>query len=379
MPSKSVFVFLIYILSVVALQSRDINHLGLLISDIAIAQANVDHLKKIILAQPMPYADSHLKLCYYLRQRFNLDVDGLAIDIMAHEDYELITGSHSAAIDIKKSTAVVDSSSVGWQVGNSLSAGSEASVNVGFIGHSASATLSITNTNSADQSKGTSKESEFLEEVSQTYECPPATICSVQTWTYVAQLKGKCPVIPLLDPVCEANLRYNLQQAYLPFEHQELEAGGFLSRNLSFPSVHGRLRDPMNLTNTYYTVTHRNTGYKVDRLLPAKIVDGVWQPDEGMFKIDYKNNFPCSITTPLFLDDGKPKKTEILIERPLKNKNVANGARAKKGRYDDGMRIIVLRNNIYSNRNEWKLVYSDTTDHKLDDANIMNLNETVTE
>ncbi|KAK2600003.1 hypothetical protein QQS21_005237 [Conoideocrella luteorostrata] len=309
------------------------------------ARSTIRRLTKYIKAQPPSHMDSHLQDCYYLRSSVLADPDGINIDIIAHEDREVTSGSRAATIDITKSTAKIDKLSSGWRVEGSTNFGVGSVMVLGFSGNGASMAISMDNTKYGAEEGSTSRQTEVQEDVSYKFVCPPHTTCSVQTWTYVAKLKGTCPVTPIFDPVCNDASPNFVRKGYNQYEYDILRDGGYLRRNISFPAAHGRLNDPLTL-KSHYNITLRQNGEAVYRTLPAKIANGVWWHDESQYKVDYKMAGACQVSAPLFLEGGKPKRTQVIVERPNKPKSkVARAAAESEHAYSD-IKITILEQNL---------------------------------
>ncbi|PHH90918.1 hypothetical protein CDD83_2256 [Cordyceps sp. RAO-2017] len=302
------------------------------------AQAMIDELKQEITPRgTLPYVDTKLgqkntafpKICdnkqiFFLRQRMILDNDSVTIDIFPNQNHHTINANKKDPITfrISKSTAKVDTVSSGWSIGGSATA------SVSGVFFSGSATVS------GDVNGGQAKQSEWAEENVVEEECPARHICAVQTWTFTAKISGHCPTMPVANMQClvgkkppKRDLRKERLQAALlgggqiPMEDPKYynEWDKFQGRNVSLASVHGKIDEWTKLGNDYYELF--KDGQRQYNVGGTTMVlhNGVWWPSDSV-TVKYKDNPTCEYKYPIFLADGTPYRTQVILQRPLTSK-----------------------------------------------------------
>lgn len=359
-----------------------INHLSTFIKSHTPAAIDVKAPRSEYLALPTNpefYNDG-----IFYRTPLLADPDGIHIDITTNEDCEVITGSRAATIDISESKAVADSTTAGWRMeGTQVTSselggevGAEVSVSAGFFGVSASASVSTkvshskssSTTNSQEGSGENAHQREYRQDVSKTFECPPFTICSVQTWTYNAKLEGSCPRIPIVDVQRFFGKVLGLGDTWRHFgperywaisipleQYHSLQQ--YHKNNISLPAVHGRMLYWSTWGSKLYNIALANglsiyenwteSWLRFDPpVTPHKLVDKVWWPSPKEYNITYKINRRCELVTPLFQKNGQPKRSQVVIERPVSQNRRSISKRQEAMGSEDGTKITILSNDI---------------------------------
>ncbi|PHH62388.1 hypothetical protein CDD81_7184 [Ophiocordyceps australis] len=230
------------------------------------------------------------------------------------------------------------------------------------MGIEVSTSLSSGTKTTQEKSGETEIQQEHQIEVSKSFECSSYTICSVQTWTYVAKIQGTCPRVPMVDPQCikEEALKqicalgiYNeacpppppieldfwesieyltysrrKRKRAMPDQDQDmmllyqsplykiLEKNSWLQKNISLPSINEQWPSWTRIQQEYYNITKMD-GSPAGQVLPEILSGDIWRASEDKYKIVYKSIDRCDFSTPLYLSKGKPKRTQVIIERPI--------------------------------------------------------------
>ena len=324
---------------------------GRLALDSPQAKANIKYLTDYIKNQPPPRVDTRMfpgfisAPCYYIRRPFNTTVDGIKIDILATEDLpDTITASGEATVDITTSTAKVDSSSASWRIESSRADRFQTSASVNIAGFGGSVVFEQNRGSLDENGASTGWQQEYREEVCKTYQCPPYTICSVQTWTYIAKMTGICPLVPIVDPVCfveRSGIDATAYPAYKVFRKK-----GFLHGNFSLPSIHMQPRPWKDLGYSLYKISKKN-GKRVGKVLPSLFNDGVWWPSKAKYNVEYSIQSPCSLVTPLYLADGRPKRSQVVIERSFdRNGSMLIRRLGAIETHVNSIRVTILKNDL---------------------------------
>ncbi|KAK8929126.1 hypothetical protein H634G_03350 [Metarhizium anisopliae BRIP 53293] len=287
--------------------------LGRMVEHVQKAKDEIALVKNFIDSQPDPYIDLPSKMfpswgC--LSDRVQFKVDEVTIAISAHED---ASDNGPVTMDIAESVATVDTSTAGWSMEDSTTFGIDSSVNIGFAGIGVSGGVHYSNTNSNGQSGENSKQKEYRKEVGRTRECPKNTHCSVQTWTYMATLKGNCPLIPMVDPVCwKPRVGKDWFPATFP-AYDLLRDNKLLRGNLSLPAVRGHDTTWDTIGDLYFTMTNKD-GSPTGAVLPKEFAENVWWADEEKYSINYKFTTPCTISAPITDSQGNPRRTQVNLK-----------------------------------------------------------------
>ncbi|KAG8415807.1 hypothetical protein J3459_014062 [Metarhizium acridum] len=295
------------------LASFDGLELGRMVQDVQKAKDEMALMKNFVESQPDPYIDIPPRMfpawgCLYDRVQFK--VDEVQIAISAHED---ISSVGPETMDIAESVATVDTTTAGWSIEDSTTFGFESSVNLGFGGFGASLGIQHSNTNSNGKSGESSNQKEYRKDVGRTRECPKKTHCSVQTWTYMATLKGHCPLIPMADPVC---WKLRVGKDWFPTKfpaYNILAENKLLKGNLSLPAVRKQDDAWDAIGDKYFTMTNKD-GSPTGPVLPKEFVENVWWADEAKYSINYKLTTPCTVTAPIMDSKGNPRRTQVSLK-----------------------------------------------------------------
>ncbi|PHH66666.1 hypothetical protein CDD81_6503 [Ophiocordyceps australis] len=293
--------------------------LGELVRNTPKARAVINRLKGNILSKGQPHIlygvrDADSEGCYYMYQPLRSTPEGLDIQIVVNTDRdEISTGSKAATIDTTTSTAKIDTSSTGWRLEDTTNIGADTTVSAGAFGFGASLTISASKMDSSEKSGDQGHTMEFRQDESQTFECPAKTTCTIQTWTFVATLKGTCPEIPTFNSGCfDERLNKFPPTDDDPLQVDELKK--FLDGNLTLPSINGQWPIWSRFPQDYYTMTNKD-GSPAGKVLPEKKENNLWWPSDK-FKVDYRFNPKCEVSSPLYDKSGKPKRGQYLIEYP---------------------------------------------------------------
>ncbi|PHH81312.1 hypothetical protein CDD82_1056 [Ophiocordyceps australis] len=372
------------------------------------ARAIVLYLKSFVRDHMLPPPHINKKLptqgpCFFQHQPLVPASEAIDIRIVAHEDDEVITGSRPVTIEIRSSTARIDSSKLGWKMEDEELSSIELSAGASGAGVEVSTSVSTGTRTNLEKSGENELQQEHQMEVSKSFECSSYTICTVQTWTYVAQIQGTCPRVPMIDAkcikdealkqLCAANMfnpscpppppieldfwesmdymiwtrtkrKRSMQtqgidmiQFYQSPLYQTLERNLWHHRNISLPSINDQWPAFNKIQQFYYNMTKMD-GSQAGQVLPETLRNGIWRASEDKYNIVYNSIDRCNFSTPLYISKGKPKRTQVIIERPIDFSTGRAARWAKSGRerwqqnlyaqrWKGGVKVTVLSNDIY--------------------------------
>ncbi|KAK2611930.1 hypothetical protein QQS21_002036 [Conoideocrella luteorostrata] len=336
-----------------AVAVADLNRVqvGAMIQDTPQAKLFIKDIKGKILAQP-PRVDRRLKQqgtrldttetnslvdsaqsahlnhhwgydCYCTMQQFNLTEGNIEVAIVANENRAVVSGSTETKMDIKEIIAVIDSESSGWKVSGQKITEWSGSVDLDIPYFKPSGSYKFTKWDTDENSGGKDNKNEIREEFNQNRVCPANTSCSVQTWTFTTKLRGHCPVIPMVDPVCFSNAkgqkRIKTNRPFFKF----LTQNNWMRDNISLAAVNEQFSNWTILGSHFYDIKNKN-GSAAGKVQPAKQVDEIFrQSDE--YIVNYKNNPSCELLkSPVYRLDGSPQRVTVMIEKavPLEKRMV---------------------------------------------------------
>ncbi|KAK2592210.1 hypothetical protein QQS21_010098 [Conoideocrella luteorostrata] len=78
-------------------------------------------------------------------------------------------------------------------------------------------------------------------------------------------------------------------------------------------------------------------------LYDSDLIQEIWRPSNKTYEVNYKMTEPWSFRFPLFNDDGKPKRSYVMLETPLPKLN----NREEHGSSGDNSTKVVILDNIF--------------------------------
>ncbi|PHH89516.1 hypothetical protein CDD83_5870 [Cordyceps sp. RAO-2017] len=301
-----------------------------------------------IRSEDLPHLDTPMpgQPCFYTRDQLEHQNAGIDITTVRNQDYEVINaGTGSMDIAITTSTAKIDNSSASWTSEGRNAIGGEVTVGYGFAGFGASATASGSHSTMNAESGGSSQQQEFREDRNFMAQCPARHICTVQTWTFLIRAHGKCPRIPLVDPVCFTERHPRTHYRLFP----TLQMQGLWPGNLTLASVHGHIDEWTVLGSGYYKVFNKADGKPATKVDPFKLVKGVVLPSKDKFRVEYKVNIDCEIAYPLLQADQRPYRTQVMLQRSLDAPIRRVHQRSTRVSAEPEVKIIILNSSLPKN------------------------------
>ncbi|KYK55233.1 hypothetical protein DCS_07195 [Drechmeria coniospora] len=166
---------------------------------------------------------------------------------------------------------------------------------------------------------------------------PRWRICSVQTWTYTVKVQGRCPVVPLVDPVCYRDWVSNKDRRSLRTErfYQELVKSPLFKQKrlpkgkISIPSAYHQIGEWDEVARGFLSSMHRTGGCQAagnqtarcevmrnETIFPHHKEDGVWWHNDAKYSVNYTHTKPYSIEFPVLVD-GEIKRTQVVIDTAM--------------------------------------------------------------
>ncbi|KAK2589790.1 hypothetical protein QQS21_012534 [Conoideocrella luteorostrata] len=345
------------------------------------AQGTLEELKTDIKAslkdQHMSSREAMKFSCFHHYRPLYTNFQKTEVEIIAHENAHDTTASRARTIDITNSISKVDMASSGYRIENSKTQATENSVHAGAevqlgasifgvgvetsLSTSYATSKSDTEANTQEQHGEKARQTIFEDHISRSYDCPPYTSCSFQSRTYIATIKGNSPVIPIVDPVCFNTFTMKELRMFVPDfvntlslnqQNKNPSIAKFFQGNISMPSFYkGNEYEPIWAWtygpnhDTYYTISARNNGKVGDGLIQDSVLTrGIWWPLNKTYEVKYKIKEPWTLRLPLFNADGKPKRSFVVLEKPLPKLN----NREERGNSGANTTKVVILENIFT-------------------------------
>ncbi|ODA82143.1 hypothetical protein RJ55_00649 [Drechmeria coniospora] len=317
-------------------------------------QYQIARISQYYAKQPRPYVEGSIfndgygwkasgSPCYYKREILIPKPGGISVQIVAKEDLELINDTRvRLKTKISRSHVEINTSTSGWRSENGLDWGFHVRVGFSAPGMPSGGPFGSIGTDW----RWTSEDENYTKNIIKTnfYDaadteltCPRWRICSVQTWTYTVKVQGRCPVVPLVDPVCYRDWVSNKDRRSLRTErfYQELVKSPLFKQKrlpkgkFSIPSAYHQIGEWDEVARGFFSSMHRTGGCRAagnqtarcevmrnETIFPHHEEDGVWWHDDAKYSVNYTHKKPCSMEFPVLVD-GEIKRTQVVIDTAM--------------------------------------------------------------
>ncbi|ODA82142.1 hypothetical protein RJ55_00648 [Drechmeria coniospora] len=326
--------------------------LGDVIGTSETAKFQIERLTEYFKGQPPAYKEQCIHCtepkgwmisgapCYTTREIAFPDEDGIEILIDAHEVREEISGRVNENIDVKESHVLIKTNTFGWRNQTGLTGGGDGSIGYSFPGAPPGGFYGgggggVHASKENEQKNETTNTSDDLVSFDLNFVCLRFRLCSVQLWTYRIKIRGRCPVVPTVDPVCYRNWINNHRSDRGNSWYDEIEKSPifkqkeFLNGKFSLPSVYHQIKEWDVASKGYVdsifdtTKTSCPSGgpcevWQNETISPHSQVDGLWWPLESRYLVKYTTDEPCELEFPVFVD-GERKKSQVVMQYAMTN------------------------------------------------------------
>ncbi|PFH63027.1 hypothetical protein XA68_10439 [Ophiocordyceps unilateralis] len=248
-----------------------------------LAQSHPPHYVDSPMGSVPGLKDANKAKCFYKRAIFRPDADEETIKIRYHPslDMEIFNKEKfPMPFSIERSTAKVLRGWTRWHISD----------NVIFAGG---------NGNHVD---------DFTVDIHIRENCPGQRRCAAYTWTFTAEMKGSCTLVPFVDEDC--------------LDRPWPNSG---SSNTTIMSLYGtdKMDEDRAIADKYFDMTlsesmnsvqglpHREGG-KTIRGQKNDFRDGLYWPNEEKFRVTYKQTPKCQVRMPLLRPDGWPVRERVM-------------------------------------------------------------------